>query len=609
MAAACSLRQRPRSGRRLRAVAVSAGRPLHDVQLVELPGKGRGLVAVRNLQPGDLVLSCRPLALVQAAVATSALTGRPVAQARSASSPSPPQRPAGSAAAASAAAAAAAPKGAASGGACSEAALVAELQRLTWGPRQTRLLTSMYRGVSDAKPAGSSARPTAATYAATGAPGITASPNLDLKDLADPWGTAQAAAAPAGPSAAGGAASGLESQTSAPPLTPEELAAVVRLNATGLPSDDVLLGKLYGITNMSYIGLWPAHAMINHSCAPNAVAVVSGGLLCVRCVAPVPAGSELSISYAGALGLGPLLLRRALLERNHRFRCTCARCHAEELVPRELAQLWADIVMLVSQQLQPRLAPAAAALSRAGAQRPTPGAPAPSAAATAAAAAAVLPALLDVRGQLAKCCGLFEETLGQLAPPPQEALWLQASMYPLFETRARCAQLLAQAAQQASTAAPAPPLAAPGAAPAADAAGAAAAAAGGAPPDQAAAVGLSLEYLEALSLCLRLQGVANAGSDAHVQLAARYDAACAAHAARYPGPRSSELAADARRRLERVLSARYGTAAAAGPSATGATAAAASGAAEPAVTGPQAPSMAELLTVLGQVQQVHGVVA
>lgn len=51
-----------------------------------------------------------------------------------------------------------------------------------------------------------------------------------------------------------------------------------------------------------------------------AVAVVSGGVLSLRCCAPVPAGGELCITYAGALGLGPLPLRRALLERNHRFR-------------------------------------------------------------------------------------------------------------------------------------------------------------------------------------------------------------------------------------------------------------------------------------------------
>ncbi|PNH05065.1 hypothetical protein TSOC_008720 [Tetrabaena socialis] len=264
--------------------------------------------------------------------------------------------------------------------------------------------------------------------------------------------------------------------------------------------------------------------------------------------------------------------------------------------------------MLVSQQLQPRLVAAAGALS--GAR--TAAAPAPAAAdtatigATAAGAdtadtAAAVTALLDIRAQAAKCVKLFEETLESVAASPQESLWLQAGMYPVYETAARCAQLLATATARA-------------------AAEAAAAAAGPQPnegqqqqqqqqaegPEAAAAgggLGVSEEYLTALSTCLRLQGVANAGSDMHVQLAARYDTACAAHAVQHPGPHATQLAADARQRLERALLARYGVAATSAATATSATAtAAAAAAAAPAAAAAAAPSLDALLRVLRELQ-------
>ncbi|KXZ48643.1 hypothetical protein GPECTOR_26g546 [Gonium pectorale] len=453
------------------------------VRLVKLPGKGHGVVAARNLQPGELLLLCRPLALVRG----------------------PAPGPSVAAAAAMAA--------------CSEEALVAELQRLPWGPRQAAILATLFRGASDTPPP---PRPPSSAAAAVAA--AATRPPPDLSELADPWdadaalGTAGlAAAAAAAPQPTAAAPRG-PTRGSAPAggLVPEQLMSAVRLNATRLPSDDVLLAQLYGTQNMPYIGLWPAHAMVNHS-------------------------------------------------------CTCARCVAEERVPRDLSQLWTDIVTLTSQQLQPKLMAAAAALRTSG--------PAPAPASGAAAAIAPVPAaagspatlqqLLDVCSQAAKCCDLFEDTLRQLGKQPQEALWLQASMYPLYETRARCALLLASA----SAATERPPQGA-----AAGAGEDAANADAGAGED--ARRRLWEEYLDALSTCLRLQGVANAGSDMHVQLAARYDAACTAHAARYPGPPGRQLADDAAQRLERALVARYGATARAAVAAADGTMAA-SGSAAP----------------------------
>ncbi|EFJ48712.1 hypothetical protein VOLCADRAFT_104571, partial [Volvox carteri f. nagariensis] len=312
------------------------------LRLVELPGKGRGVVATRKLYPGELLLVCRAGARQPELAGPTAMTH-------------------------GAATAAAVVGGTASH--CSEAALVSELKRLEWGPRQAQILAFLYRGarqstVPVAHPGSRLAHPATETddvggNSSWGGGGL----ELDLSDLTDPWAGDAAAVPPPqlGPAAVAGAAATHKSG-----LSVEELAAVVRLNATGLPSDDVLLAQLYGRPNMSFIGLWPAHAMFNHSCAPNAVAVVAGRELHIRCSGPVSAGEEVCITYSGALGLGPLPLRRALLEKNHRFRCTCPRCTAEERVPRELAQLWSDIVMLASQQLQPQLLAAAATLRGSG---------------------------------------------------------------------------------------------------------------------------------------------------------------------------------------------------------------------------------------------------
>ncbi|GLC68802.1 hypothetical protein PLESTF_000738300 [Pleodorina starrii] len=471
----------------------SSGREVSvaPLRLVGIPGKGRGVVATRNLSPGELLLVCRPLALVQGPLpAPVQQQQRPQQQQqveeedvgadsrRSFQQRSPTAAPAAaagatrganarlsSAASAGASGPASAPSSAVAAAAmavCSEAALVAELQRLQWGPIQAQILAFLYRGAQQpitpigSRPGPSAAAPdrSAAAAAGDGDGSSSGALPLDLADLTDPWESSwpaggSAAAAADSAEAPSGAAAG--AQAAAPThgsgLPAEQLAVVVRLNATGLPSDDVLLARLYDKPNLSFIGLWPAHAMLNHSCAPNAVAVVCGSQLVIRCCAPVPPGGEVVITYAGALGLGPLALRRAMLERNHRFRCTCARCTVEEQVPRELAQLWSDIVLLASQQLQPRLVAAATALRASGAatgastgssssssntsnssvdDSGAEGAGSGGGAAAASAAAAALPALLDIRGQVAKCCSLFEETLGQLAPSPQEALWLPA---------------------------------------------------------------------------------------------------------------------------------------------------------------------------------------
>lgn len=143
--------------------------------------------------------------------------------------------------------------------------------------------------------------------------------DIGLAELADPWGFQDGSSTGTGRGGGSGAAAAAAAAVSPAtggerpscPLTPQQLAAVVRLNATGLPSDDVLLAALQrppqvggsssgsnsssdgssstdgsgtssggagaGPGGQAFIGLWPAHAMFNHSCAPNAGEAGRGG--------------------------------------------------------------------------------------------------------------------------------------------------------------------------------------------------------------------------------------------------------------------------------------------------------------------------------------------
>jgi SET and MYND domain-containing protein len=75
------------------------------------------------------------------------------------------------------------------------------------------------------------------------------------------------------------------------------------------------------------IGLYPVAALINHSCAPNSVAVFEGTTVSIRALQHIPAGEEISISY---IEIGaPTLQRRATLAKHFFFVCHCPRCETD----------------------------------------------------------------------------------------------------------------------------------------------------------------------------------------------------------------------------------------------------------------------------------------
>ncbi|KAJ3312000.1 hypothetical protein HDV04_003496 [Boothiomyces sp. JEL0838] len=82
-----------------------------------------------------------------------------------------------------------------------------------------------------------------------------------------------------------------------------------------------------GITNSEIgVGMFPLVAMLNHSCAPNAVFVSShGGKMVVRVVKPVLAGDEICVSYVDLFA--PKWERQGKLLTSKFFWCECSRCN------------------------------------------------------------------------------------------------------------------------------------------------------------------------------------------------------------------------------------------------------------------------------------------
>ncbi|KAF5836261.1 hypothetical protein DUNSADRAFT_6213 [Dunaliella salina] len=97
-----------------------------------------------------------------------------------------------------------------------------------------------------------------------------------------------------------------------------------QLNAYTEPYQDVAAAALYDHPLRAHTGIWPAHAMLNHSCSPNACTLVVGGAgddqtdgeddrawkMVVRAARRISAGEEVTITYAGAHASSPLPVRR-----------------------------------------------------------------------------------------------------------------------------------------------------------------------------------------------------------------------------------------------------------------------------------------------------------
>merc|ERR1712176_628412 len=74
-----------------------------------------------------------------------------------------------------------------------------------------------------------------------------------------------------------------------------------------------------------YMALFATASHFNHSCAPNACVKSTRSTAIVRAIAPVPAGTEVTISYLPAQLLCEVTSRRERLMAGRGFTCLCAR--------------------------------------------------------------------------------------------------------------------------------------------------------------------------------------------------------------------------------------------------------------------------------------------
>uniref|UniRef100_A0A383VC07 SET domain-containing protein n=1 Tax=Tetradesmus obliquus TaxID=3088 RepID=A0A383VC07_TETOB len=74
------------------------------------------------------------------------------------------------------------------------------------------------------------------------------------------------------------------------------------------------------------LALYPAAALLNHSCDPNCSIRFEGRQLLLVCVRGAAAGQQLTISYGPQLGQQPTQLRQQLLLQQYGFVCCCSSC-------------------------------------------------------------------------------------------------------------------------------------------------------------------------------------------------------------------------------------------------------------------------------------------
>eukprot|EP00798_Chlamydomonas_sp_ICE-L_P026296 gene26296-17388_t len=111
-----------------------------------------------------------------------------------------------------------------------------------------------------------------------------------------------------------------------------ELASVsesVSCNSYGEVSEDLAVSELRDQEAEAFNGLWPEFALLNHSCAPNTMHLIVGGVLLLRAARTIPEGEELTTSYLATTRFAPVAERRTALSSQYGFHCNCRRCLIE----------------------------------------------------------------------------------------------------------------------------------------------------------------------------------------------------------------------------------------------------------------------------------------
>lgn len=100
------------------------------------------------------------------------------------------------------------------------------------------------------------------------------------------------------------------------------------------PIEDILESLMSSSSKHPYLpastmGMWLLACRANHACLPNVSRSFIGDMLILRASRPLPAGSEIFVSYTS--GTEPYNTRRANLRR-YGFQCKCAMCEMDEMV-------------------------------------------------------------------------------------------------------------------------------------------------------------------------------------------------------------------------------------------------------------------------------------
>lgn len=115
-------------------------------------------------------------------------------------------------------------------------------------------------------------------------------------------------------------------------ITDDDLLHIVRRNAFGpdFYSYDKMQSNLSTTHFHRILGLYPLAAMLNHSCAPNAVRVFCGEYMVVHATHTIKAGEELVWSY---IPTTQTYTDRQNFIQKFGFTCTCHRCTIEKSLP------------------------------------------------------------------------------------------------------------------------------------------------------------------------------------------------------------------------------------------------------------------------------------
>ncbi|KAF6262337.1 hypothetical protein COO60DRAFT_649132 [Scenedesmus sp. NREL 46B-D3] len=214
----------------------------------------------------------------------------------------------------------------------------------------------------------------------------------------------------------------------------DKLLQVVHANCTGEEFEDAALTLLRGSTSCGHLGIWPAAAMINHACCPNAHAMLLGDRLVVRAAEDVPAGQQVSVSYLGPQLFAPAAVRQQELRQQWGFECGCARCKAEARYAGSSVSGSGEESATLSRLLGDTYAACQGMAEQLDA----------------AVEAGDVEAVAAMQQQLQQMQQQVEAGIRAAKPPANVRRWLQASVYDLYDLLSLCADQLPAAPPKAA---------------------------------------------------------------------------------------------------------------------------------------------------------------